>query len=151
MSEKLASFSLDYPKQSGIPTDRMVNLYEKFGHGGFGMVITGNVMVSSTHLQLPGNVTISAEGDCPERRQQLARLAAASKSGGSLAIIQLSHAGAKTPALVNPDPLAPSAVQLTADGDRARQFGVPVAMTTEQVKTEVVDRFVFAAKQAYEA
>lgn len=52
MSEKLASFSLDYPKQSGIPTDRMVNLYEKFGHGGFGMVITGNVMVSSVSTQI---------------------------------------------------------------------------------------------------
>lgn len=52
---------------------------------------------------------------------------------------------------MNPAPLAPSAVQLVADGDRARQFGVPVAMSTEQVKTEVVDRFVFAAKQAFEA
>lgn len=50
MSEKLASFSLDDAKQSGIPTDRLVNLYEKFGHGGFGMVITGNVMVGSVSI-----------------------------------------------------------------------------------------------------
>lgn len=30
-------------------------------------------------------------------------------------------------------------------------FGQPVALTVEQVQTEVVDRFVFAANRAYEA
>lgn len=30
-------------------------------------------------------------------------------------------------------------------------FGHPVALTTEQVQTEVIDRFVFAANRLYDA
>jgi hypothetical protein len=45
MSEKLCDFFIDDPKSSGIPDQRLINLYEKFGNGEFGMIITGNVMV----------------------------------------------------------------------------------------------------------
>jgi hypothetical protein len=30
-------------------------------------------------------------------------------------------------------------------------FGHPVALTLDQIKTEVIDRFVFASNRAYEA
>jgi 2,4-dienoyl-CoA reductase-like NADH-dependent reductase (Old Yellow Enzyme family) len=30
-------------------------------------------------------------------------------------------------------------------------FGRPIALTVEQIKTEVIDRFVFAAQRLYEA
>jgi 2,4-dienoyl-CoA reductase-like NADH-dependent reductase (Old Yellow Enzyme family) len=42
MSELISSYSTDV-KASGIPTQRIINLYEKFGNGGFGVVLTGNI------------------------------------------------------------------------------------------------------------
>jgi hypothetical protein len=42
MSELISSYSTDL-KESGIPTQRIINLYEKFGNGGFGIVLTGNI------------------------------------------------------------------------------------------------------------
>lgn len=32
--------------KSGIPTRELINLYEKFADGGFGIIITGAVMVN---------------------------------------------------------------------------------------------------------
>lgn len=88
--------------------------------------------------------------DTPHRRKQLARYAAVAKSDGALAIVQLGHAGRQTPAAVNPHPFSASDVQLT-QVLRGGGFGKPVALTTEQVKTEVIDRFVYAAKAVKEA
>lgn len=93
---------------------------------------------------------VAKEIDTTHRRKQLARLAAAAKSDGALALVQLSHAGRQTPASVNPHPFSSSDVQLTQKL-RGASYGKPIALTTEQVKTEVIDRFVFAAKAVKEA
>ena len=45
MTEKLCFFDKDNQQISGIPTQRLINLYSKWAHGGFGMIITGNLMV----------------------------------------------------------------------------------------------------------
>uniref|UniRef100_A0A183F3V5 Oxidored_FMN domain-containing protein n=1 Tax=Heligmosomoides polygyrus TaxID=6339 RepID=A0A183F3V5_HELPZ len=81
-------------------------------------------------------------------RDMSAKMAKAMKQDGALAVAQLSHGGRQTPASVNPNPYSCSNIEL-----KTRRFGVfgkPVALTEQQVKTEVVDRFVFAAKLARE-
>lgn len=45
MTELLSTFDPENPKKSGIPTEKLVNAYRKWGLGGFGMLITGNIMV----------------------------------------------------------------------------------------------------------
>lgn len=82
--------------------------------------------------------------DTPERRAQLARAAKNAKSDGALAIAQLSHSGRQTPVFINPRPFSASDVQLKANLG-GRRFGVPTPLTVEQIKAEVVNRFVYTA------
>lgn len=91
MSELISSYSSTDLKASGIPTQRVINLYEKFGNGGFGVLLTGNIAVCHNHIEAPGNMAISIEGDSRECRLQFRRLAEAGKSAGSLLIGQLNH------------------------------------------------------------
>lgn len=91
MSELISSYNDDL-KMSGIPNQRTINIYEKFGHGGFGAIITGNISICHSHIEAPGCMAISVEGDSQESRSQFKRLADAGKSGGSLLIGQLNHA-----------------------------------------------------------
>ncbi|KAH7724015.1 Protein T10B5.8 [Aphelenchoides avenae] len=150
MSEKLCDFFIDDPKSSGIPDQRLINLYEKFGNGVFGMIITGNVMVDHTHLEAPGNALITKEIDSKTRREQFAKLAKAAKSDGALVVLQLNHAGRQTPDWINPRPFSASNVQLRGV-HKGNTYGIPVPLTNEQIRTEVVERFVYAAKLAHKA
>lgn len=50
MAEMMSTFDADNPKKSGIPTDKLINVYRKWGLGGFGMLITGNIMVDPVSL-----------------------------------------------------------------------------------------------------
>lgn len=50
---------------------------------------------------------------------------------------------------MNPSPFSASSQQLLVKM-RGQEYGPPKELTKEQIKTEVVDRFVFAAKYAKE-
>lgn len=91
---------------------------------------------------------IAKEVDSTERREQLSLLANAAKADGALVVAQLSHSGAYTPSFINPQPFSASDVEAKAIIGRC---GKPVSLTTEQAKTEVVDRFAYAAKYCQEA
>lgn len=165
----LATYNPKHPAETGLPTERLINLYQKFGNGGYGVLLSGNVMVHpvslsfcpnttfwllipllQTHLEAPGNVIVAKENESEKRRKLLQRYAAAAKSDGALAIAQLSHAGRQTAVTVNPRPYSASDVQLTKVM-RGDSFGKPVPLTLEQIKTEVIDRFVYTAKAVREA
>jgi len=45
------------------PDHRLVQLYRRWSQGGYGLIITGNVMVDRTQLGEPGNVVIEDERD----------------------------------------------------------------------------------------
>ncbi|KAI6243088.1 Oxidored-FMN domain-containing protein [Aphelenchoides fujianensis] len=148
LSEQMATFTPDQLKTHGIPTDILVNLYEKWGHGKFGVILTGNVIIDHRHLEAPGNVIISAETDSVEKRKKLAELAEAMKADGALAVVQLGHAGRQTPATINPAPF--SSVDVGIRPVRTA-YGKPQPLTVAQIQTEVIDRFVFAAKACFKA
>ncbi|VDP45760.1 unnamed protein product [Heligmosomoides polygyrus] len=149
LTEQLASWHATDLSKRGIPTQSLVNLYGKWGHGKFGMILTGNIMVDPRNLESAGNVIFSKENDCAHLRDMAAKVAKAMKQDGALAVAQLSHGGRQTPASVNPHPYSCSDIELKTPR-RFGAFGKPVALTEQQVKTEVVDRFVFAAKLARE-
>ncbi|PIC32999.1 hypothetical protein B9Z55_013138 [Caenorhabditis nigoni] len=149
MSERLSTYAPEDPKKHGLPTEKILNAYEKWGNGQFGMVITGNVMVHPTNLEAAGNAIIFQEGDSSERRSLFTQWAQKTKQDGALAIMQISHAGRQTSVTVNPTPWGASDIELKTDPPGSR-YGKPIGLTTDQVKTEVIDRFVYAAKYAYE-
>lgn len=45
MTEKLCLYDKNNLQITGIPPQRYINLYSKWGHGGFGVVLTGNIAV----------------------------------------------------------------------------------------------------------
>ena len=50
MTEGMSTHDVKNPSKSGIPTQKAINVYEKWGLGGFGMLITGNIFVDPVSL-----------------------------------------------------------------------------------------------------
>ena len=43
MTEQLSSWNKEEPQKRGIPTANLYRVYERWGQGGIGVVVTGNV------------------------------------------------------------------------------------------------------------
>jgi len=124
-------------------TARLAALYRRWGEGGAGLLVTGNVMVDRRYLERPGNVAI----DGPQSEEQIAALkawAGAARDAGADIWMQISHAGRQTPKIVATEPVAPSAVDLDLPGGT---FATPRALTGAEIE-EVIERFVHAASIA---
>ncbi|VDM55437.1 unnamed protein product [Angiostrongylus costaricensis] len=145
LTERISSWDPKDLTKRGIPSRSIINLYDKWGHGRFGMILTGNVCVDPNNLESAGNAVFCKENDSAELRKVCLEWSKVMRQDGALAVAQLSHAGRQTPETVNPHPFSCSDVQLMAKR-RFMGFGKPIALTEEQIKTEVVDRFVYAAK-----
>ncbi|CAD5208321.1 unnamed protein product [Bursaphelenchus xylophilus] len=150
MTETLATWDRDNLLNVGIPTESLHNLYEKWGNGGFGVVLTGNLIVDHLHLESAGNMVISKETWSDRKAEAYRKLAQVIKSDGSLAIAQASHGGRQSPEILVAHPFAPSDVQLTRK-TFGLSFGRPRVLTLEEIQTEVIDRFVFTAQKLYES
>ncbi|CAD5213682.1 unnamed protein product [Bursaphelenchus xylophilus] len=151
LTERTASYDPKNLEYSGLPTQKILNLYEKWSKGGFGLVVTGNIPVDHRHLECGGNIWLDNEFMTEERARKFKMLARAMKSNGdTVALAQLSHAGHKTPAAINPAPYSASNFGITQAHHGVR-FGTPVALTEDQIKTEIVDKFEFAAKVCRES
>ena len=98
--------------QFNDPTDGLINIFGRWSKGGAGLVITGNTPVDRWHLEHAGNFVLDEHSNMDRVRQ----LAAAAKSGGALALVQLAHAGRQTPELINPHPLSISDLRLDLPG-----------------------------------
>lgn len=131
----------------GWPTAELARLYDVWGAGGCGLLISGNIIMDRAHLERPGNV-ICEHGfaDDTEALAAMRRWTAAATSKGAHFWAQISHAGRQTQAKVNPHPKAPSAVKLGLPGG---QFGEPVAMDEGEIAA-VIAGFARAAATCIE-
>ncbi len=115
LSEAMASFDETDAGSRGIPSERLVRLYGLWGEGGWGQILTGNVMIHPEHLEAPGNMAIPVDAAFEGPRfEGFAAIATAAKRHGSLIVAQVSHPGRQTSASLQPHPISASAVQLTA-------------------------------------
>ncbi|KAK8103016.1 NADH-dependent flavin oxidoreductase nadA [Apiospora sp. TS-2023a] len=150
MTERLSTWDpKDKPKR-GVPTDKLVNVYRRWGEGGHGVILTGNVMIAYDQLEAAGNPIIP--GDAPfegERFEKFKELATASKKHGSLIVAQLSHPGRQVTDAINPTPISASDVQLEGEV-MGMKFGKPRAMEKKDFE-EVVGGFAHAAEYLYKA
>lgn len=150
MSERLATWDgKDLPKR-GIPTPELLNVYRRWGEGGYGVILTSNTMLAYDQLEGAGNLIIprdaTFEGERFEKFQELASLA---KAQGSLIACQLSHPGRQVPAHIQPNPISASDVQLLKS-DTSMAFAKPRPMTQDDINS-VVDGFAHAAEFCYRA
>ncbi|KAK4701676.1 xeroderma pigmentosum group C-complementing protein, partial [Phenoliferia sp. Uapishka_3] len=159
MEEMLSQFG------GGNPTEEHLVLYNAWAAGRWGMILTGNVMVSSSNLGTPFDIKIPLPTSPTYPRSMSAFRKWATASHGDdpcfrpAVIMQLCHTGRQSPrgagrSLWTPS-IAPSAIALDAGpGLMAKAFGkilwqTPVAMTEEDID-QVVDEFVKGARTAKE-
>ena len=115
-------------------TPELVRLYRRWGTGGAGLLITGNVMVDRRALGEPGNVVLEDERDL----LMLQQWAAAGSARGTRMWMQINHPGKQAPRGMNRENVAPSAIGF---GERlAPFFPVPRALRNEEIE-EIVTRF----------
>ncbi|KIJ55026.1 hypothetical protein M422DRAFT_24885 [Sphaerobolus stellatus SS14] len=153
----------------GPPNKYHFNLYSKWAKGGWGMIVTGNFQVSPTHLSLGRDVVIPRSMASPDL-QAFRNLASIMKSSeknsrpGSLAIVQLSHAGRQSFRFLGgrlgtfTRPVAPCARRLgddTPEGLLAKigyacMFETPRALEERELPN-VIEEFVRSAKFVHEA
>lgn len=122
-------------------TDRLVDFYAERARGGPGLICVGYATVDEQSGS-PGN--IGAHDDT--FLDGLSRLAKAIRENGSLAAVQLNHAGRYNPSVFmgGKQPVAPSPVPSRLTGETPRE------LTVEEIQA-VVDRFAQAARRVKEA
>ena len=135
LSNRLAKapMSEERADADGRPNRNLVEMYRAWAHGGFGLNVTGNFIVSHTALVAPGNVV------CEKSREDgfveyLKVWSAAAQENGTACWVQICHAGRQTS---SENPVAPSAVPLP--------WGPPVRALTEDEIEDIIQRFVDTA------
>ncbi|KAI0444205.1 NADH:flavin oxidoreductase/NADH oxidase [Xylaria telfairii] len=150
MTERLSSWDPKDLQKRGVPSKELVNVYRRWGEGGLGMILTGNVLLHYDQLEAPGNPIIPKDAPLSDERfERFKDLSEQAKAHGSLIVAQLSHPGRQVPDFIQPHPISASDVQLegTAMG---MTFGKPRAMEKNDIK-DVVDSFAYAAEYLYKA
>ena len=142
---RIAKAALTEGLSDGFNTanDRFVRLYEIWGRGGAGLLVTGNVLVDRWHLERGGNLAIEGE-QSDEALAKLSEIAGAAKAEGSLIFMQINHSGRQTQKMINRMPKAPSDVGLHMGNGR---FGKPTPLTEAEIET-AIEGFVNAARVA---
>ncbi|GAC68544.1 nitroreductase family deazaflavin-dependent oxidoreductase [Gordonia soli] len=121
------------------PDDRLERLYERWGTGGYGLIVTGNVMVDRRYLGEPGNVVIEDE----RHLDALKRWAGAARGDGAPVWMQINHPGRQANPLTTDGPVvAPSAIRMSIPG-----LPTPRALTESEIE-DIVTRFAATAAVA---
>ncbi|KAI1443268.1 NADH oxidase [Annulohypoxylon stygium] len=152
MTERLATWDPDDMNVSGIPTQQLLDLYGHWGDGGWGTIVSGNIIVDPTHLEAPGNMILapslsplpSTNTDTDPRFAAYQKLAAVGKRGGSVFLAQLNHPGRQTEFALQENPVSASDVQLTKGIGALYAFGKPHPASLDEIST-IKDAFVYAA------
>ncbi|MGL6234519.1 MAG: NADH:flavin oxidoreductase/NADH oxidase family protein [Segniliparus sp.] len=125
-------------RSSGAPTGKLLALYERWSLGGYGLVVTGNIMVDQRHRGEPGNVVVEDERHLPE----LSRWSKSFQDNTDAPLwAQINHPGRQAPTLINSaQPVAPSAVKANI----AVIAGQPRELRPEEIE-EILDRYATTA------
>ena len=124
------------------PDERIVRLYRRWAQGGYGLLITGNIMVDRDHLGEPGNIVIEDD----RALTQLTEWTKAAHDGGAAIFAQLNHPGRQSNLLaLGHKPVAPSPVPLAMPG-----AATPRVLTPTEIE-DIIDRFATAAAVCEEA
>ncbi|OCT54082.1 NADH oxidase [Cladophialophora carrionii] len=150
MTERLSSWDPEHKEKRGIPSEQLIRVYQRWGEGGFGVILTGNTMIDYDNLEAPGNPIIP--GDTPfegQRFEAFKELAKEAKAHGSLVVSQVSHAGRQVDQRLQPDPVSASDVQLEGDVMGMR-FAEPHAASHGEIQ-DIIARFTHAAEFLHKA
>lgn len=150
MSEHMATWDAKILSRRGIPTDQLSDVYRHWDEGGWGVILTGNIMVDYNELETIGAPVIPLDASFEgERFEKFEQLAAAGKRSGGLMIAQVCHPGRQVNEMINPNPISASDVQL--EGLVFGQtFAKPRPMEEKDIK-KLVEQFAHAAEFLHKA
>ncbi|MGJ0119882.1 NADH:flavin oxidoreductase/NADH oxidase family protein [Williamsia sp. MIQD14] len=118
------------------PDERLERLYRTWSTGGYGLLVTGNVMVDRTQMGEVGNVAIEDD----RHLAALTSWATSTKNAGVPIFVQLNHPGRQAnPLAFGHTPVAPSAVALNLPGS-----ATPRELTGTEI-LELIEKFAEAA------
>ncbi|WP_405491087.1 nitroreductase family deazaflavin-dependent oxidoreductase [Nocardia sp. NBC_00511] len=121
------------------PDVRLERLYGRWAEGGYGLIVTGNVMVDRRHCGEPGNVAMEDE----RHLDALTRWAKIAKDGGAKVWVQLNHPGRQAnPIVTRTRAVAPSPIAMGIPGVPA-----PRELTEAEI-LDIIARFGRAARVA---
>jgi 2,4-dienoyl-CoA reductase-like NADH-dependent reductase (Old Yellow Enzyme family) len=113
MTERISSWDPKDLKARGIPSKNLINVYKRWGEGGFGQILTGNIMIEYDQLEAMGNPIIPRDAEFSGPRfEAFKELATQSKAHGSLIVGQVSHPGRQVENRIQKNPISASDVQL---------------------------------------
>lgn len=127
------------------PGERLLQLYRSWAEGGVGLIITGNVMIDQNALTGPGAVILQDDSALP----RFAAWAAAARSHGAQAWLQLNHPGRQMYAAMGQPVIGPSAIAVSIPGLNS-MFRQPRAMNEADI-SDVIERFGESAALAQRA
>jgi 2,4-dienoyl-CoA reductase-like NADH-dependent reductase (Old Yellow Enzyme family) len=91
MTERMSSWDPVDPSKRGIPGQEIITLYRNWARGGWGVVVSGNVLIHPEHIEAPGNLIIGVNDPLSGPRfEAFKELAEAGKAGGSIFLAQVS-------------------------------------------------------------
>ena len=127
----------------GNPDQRLINLYQRWGDGDIGLMISGNIMVDRRNIGESNNVVLDRLSDLSVFKKWTA--AAKKKHTDIQFWAQLNHPGKQTPNFLTWAPVAPSAIPLKA-GLRAG-FNKPRALSGSEIEN-IINQFATSAELA---
>lgn len=135
MTERISSWDPKNPEARGIPSKNLVNVYKRWGEGGLGLILSGNIMFEYNQLEARGNPIIPRDAPFSgERFERFKDMATQGKAHGSLMVGQVSHPGRQVTEDINPSPLSASDVQLEGE-IMGMTFAKPSAATEQDIKS----------------
>ncbi|WP_440881596.1 NADH:flavin oxidoreductase/NADH oxidase family protein [Tenacibaculum sp. C7A-26P2] len=118
------------------PTPVLINLYKKWAQGGAGLLITGNIMITSDAIGEPRNVVVQDR----KNMKILTQWANSVKGTETHLWAQINHPGRQAMKEINKKLKAPSAVPLKMSGRKNVSSKIPEALTESEILT-VIDAF----------
>ena len=143
MEERLCTWDLYNHDESGIPDAAMFRLYEQWGKGAIGNILTGSILFEHDQITQRGDAVIPTYSPFHGKRfEAFATLAKYGKSCGSLMLGQLNHPGRQIDEHIQAWPISASDVQ--QPGFAGQTFAKPRPATISDI-SHVVEGFTHAA------
>ncbi|KAB8293091.1 hypothetical protein EYC80_007450 [Monilinia laxa] len=146
-----------------VPDEKFLKAYGNWADGGWGMILTGNVQVSSKYLGGPNDIANTSQ-PTESTKAIWKSWAATCQRSGIPTIVQICHAGRQSPLMAGnrgffEKLIAPSAVPLKLGNsfiERAAAafvFGTPRELNSDEISGPggIIDEFVACATQSFEA
>ncbi|KAK7968047.1 NADH-dependent flavin oxidoreductase nadA [Apiospora aurea] len=146
MTEQLCTYDPHDATKNGIPTENIRRVYERWGRGGIGLILSGDVGISLTNLESVGDPVVPPGAPLSGPRfDGFVAMARAGQAHGSLMVAQVAHPGRLCVFVDSPVSSSAGRVANEGRGDGIYQYPEPHAATREEIR-DIVDGFGHAAE-----